>query len=214
MRPVPGAELRLVEDRTYDGYWFMNKTHLAFLEDDALLFLDTDTIVRGDLSRIWRDRDNAEVAGRMASSMKLPSWRNERWYSVLDEAGARRFFPYLNTGVVLFQKGAHRRLGHLWMEALRSFWQNNPFANRAHTEQQAFSIAAAQAGLTFSLLSRREHGYAWERDPANGSLVFHTGTPRFKRYALRIAPLALARASVTRRGRDLINADLNEHSLN
>lgn len=48
MEPVPGAEVRVVEDRSEDGFWMMNKTHLADVEDEAShdrLIRDEETAV-------------------------------------------------------------------------------------------------------------------------------------------------------------------------
>jgi hypothetical protein len=162
--------------------WMENKVHLSRVDSDRVLFIDTDTIVLKPLQHVFND-DGRDVAGRVATASQQSSWRSSAWDAVLHRYGAASFFPYLNTGLLYFQAGAHRRLTPLWLDITRDLLKEkaNPFGNPGQSNQQAFSLACGALSFSFKLLSPREHAYGWMGDDYHDAHVYHTGKQWIKR---------------------------------
>ncbi len=169
-----------------DGFWLLNKIHLCRAESNDVVYLDADTIVLKPLNVLLKDT-TGEVAGRLASAALKACWDEERWKTYLRQFGAEAFFPYLNTGVLVFRNGAHRRLAEPWLDITKAVRATDPYSySKKHAGQHAFAFACGALRLSYSLLSPMHHAYGWQREPYGDAVVFHTGGRSFFKYARRI----------------------------
>ncbi|MFO7713625.1 hypothetical protein [Desulfosarcina sp.] len=162
--------------------WMENKTHLSRVDGDQLLFIDTDTLVFKPLHLLFAT-DAEDIAGRVTTASEQPDWQPEVWKQYLRKYGAASFFPYLNTGLLYFSRGAHRRIAPLWLDITRDLLarQSNPFGNRGQSNQHAFSLACGAVGLSCKRLSANEHAYGWIDENYSDAYVYHTGKHFIKR---------------------------------
>lgn len=176
---LPEAEI-LVE-----GKFYVNKAYLCLSEADRTVFLDADTIVRRPIDSIWH-RSNADVIARLTARVFEPTWSASLWNDVQRKVGGTEGYPYFNSGCLVFQNGAHRKLEKTWPDLISSLGRGIPvFANALHekgtrlTEQLALSLAMGVHNLSYSLMSPNDHTYLWCGEDYANSIVLHTSGPRF-----------------------------------
>ena len=89
-----------------------------------------------------------------------PTWSASLWDDVQKKVGGTAGYPYFNSGCLVFQNGAHRKLEKTWPDLISSLGRGIPvFANALHekgtrlTEQLALSLAMGVHNLSYSLMS-------------------------------------------------------------
>ena len=167
--------------------WMENKTYLSAAEGDNVVFIDADTIVLKPLNLLCHSL-SADVSGRLTTSSQQFNWNSTLWEEYLRKYGAKEFFPYLNTGLLIFTNGSHRRLNPTWLDITRNIasLKPYPFGKVSKVNQIAFSLTCASLNLSYYLLSSSQHTYGWEQESFNESIVFHTGNKRFINYIFEI----------------------------
>ncbi|HEX2093320.1 MAG TPA: hypothetical protein VHG28_13010 [Longimicrobiaceae bacterium] len=166
-------------------YFLANKAYLSRTPADRVVFLDADTIVLRPLDHIWTGK-MADVIGRKAARYKSPAWDAEGWRARVSAVGGGDS-PYLNSGVVVFQNGSHRKLVDRWptlTEAEKAVGAA-PFGARM-AEQVAMSLSIAAERLSVETVEAWAHAYGWENETPERTIVFHTGTGEFFRQLTRL----------------------------
>lgn len=172
-------------DTLSHDFFLLNKTYLTRSPADRVVFLDADTLVIRSLDHLWVDSE-ADLLAREDPFYYREDWDEEGWKEQLQRVSAPPF-PYLNSGVLVFQHGSHRQLASRWPALTRQGRsQETPFHMPRLQEQVAFSLAAAEAELSLDIMDRTKHAYAWGQDPPSESVVYHTGT---RTYYPRIYPV-------------------------
>jgi hypothetical protein len=168
-----------------DGFWMLNKTHLAKSDADIIIFLDTDTIVLNPIDGIYSDSESDLIA-RKAPSVQTQYFYPEQWKNTLNHYGCGGY-PYLSSGFIIFQNNSHKRIRDKWIEVTKRLLEGEG-VNKVtrHANQQAFSISACIENLSLSLMKKYHHSYAMIGENYNGSVVHHLGTPNFYYYYLDI----------------------------
>lgn len=161
-----------------EDYFLANKAYLTRSLADRVVFLDADTIVLRPLDEIWTGRV-ADVIGRKAARYKNPAWDAEGWNARVSAVGGADT-PYLNSGVVVFQNGSHRKLVDRWPALTRAEKAIGaaPFGPRM-AEQVAMSLSVAAEGLSVETVDAWAHAYGWENEDPHRTVVFHTGGDGF-----------------------------------
>lgn len=168
-------------------FWMLNKIHLCDIQDPEILHIDIDTIILKPLNSIGLNVAG-DMVGRTTTAYEQPNWPEPAWKTYLAKFGAKTYFPYLNNGLVLFRNGAHQGLAKPWQEITRKLLAGSdfPLHSRTHSNQLAFSLAAGARGISYGLLSSKDHAYGWDNDPFEDVVVYHTGGTKFIDYALRV----------------------------
>ncbi len=150
-------------------FWMINKAHLCNIQDDDILFIDTDTIILKPLNMLGSNAIG-DIVGRTTSYYEHPKWPEQAWREYLSRFGATGFFPYLNSGLLLFRNGVHRQLAEPWKKITWALLvdSNFPFGARSHANQLAFSLAVGSLGLSYGLLTPTEHAYGRANEPSLG----------------------------------------------
>jgi hypothetical protein len=168
-----------------EGSFYVNKAYVCESESERTVFLDADTVVRRPIDLIW-SRSNADVIARLTARVFEPTWSKSLWDDVQTKVGGTPGYPYFNSGCVVFQNGAHRKLEKTWPDLISSLGRGMPvFANALHekgtrlTEQLALSLAMGVHNLPYSLMSPDDHTYLWCGEDYRNSIVLHTSGPRF-----------------------------------
>src|SRR5262249_28073697 len=73
----PRIEVREVAP-LFGRYFHGNKVRICELDAERVLFLDTDTLVRGPLASLWQ-KSSHDFRGRPAQANHSPRWRPEVW---------------------------------------------------------------------------------------------------------------------------------------
>lgn len=160
-----------------DGYFLSNKVYLCQREVERVIFLDADTMILKSLDILYKDVQ-ADFIARVAGQFENENWDHELWLKTLQCIHAKAT-PYFNSGLIIFQNGAHRRIGDLWLEFIR----RNLSGELMHldsprfAEQLALSLAVGAAGLSYHLLNKNEHVFGWRKEPYKNAVVFHTSGP-------------------------------------
>lgn len=168
-----------------EGKFYVNKAYLCFSEAERTVFLDADTVVLRPIDAIWR-RSQADVTARLTARVFEPTWSAALWNDVQRKVGGTEGYPYFNSGCLVFQNGAHRKLERTWPDLISSLGRGIPvFANALHetgtrlTEQLALSLAMGVHNLSYSLMTPNDHTYLWCGEDYRNSIVLHTSGPRF-----------------------------------
>lgn len=168
-----------------DGAFYVNKAYLCESEAERTVFLDADTVILRPIDPIWQ-RSDADVIARLTARVFEPTWSAALWNDVQRKVGGREGYPYFNSGCVVFQNGAHRKLEKTWPDLISSMGRGVPvYSNALHekgtrlTEQLALSLAMGVHNLSYSLMSPSEHTYLWCGEDYRNSVVLHTSGPRF-----------------------------------
>ena len=170
-----------------DDYFLINKTRIAALDADRLVFLDADTVVLRPLETLWEGR-SADVIARIATSYERPDFPEQLWHRALSLVEAPPT-PYFNTGVLVLQNGAQRKLRGVWQAACRTLREryepkrSYPGLGRRFAEQTSFSAAASRLELSHAGMDgNTEHATGWtfpvqEVDPDNPPVIYHANGP-------------------------------------
>lgn len=180
----PRIEIKLVPD-IGKGYWYLNKTHICNSDADRLIFLDTDTMILQPLDQVYEGQQ-ADMLSRAEPGTYRKTWKQDKWEALFTYLGAKPS-PYYTCGFMIFQNGAHRRMGDTWKTlAQRIIRGELPIKKTRFAEQQAFSLAIGVEGLTHASMEDRHHAYAMNGEPHANSVVYHLGTYDFYRYYIPI----------------------------
>lgn len=184
-----GPKVNVREVRpVFDRYVYGNKVLLCELpEEDRVVFLDTDTIVRAPLDEVWQG-DGADFLARPALACTLPEWREDIWRATFSAMRASRL-PMYNAGFLVFQRGAHRRIRAAWVEGIRAYLARRfalPFPDVRTPEQLALSLAVSRCGLEVGELTPRQHVFGWEKGADLTGALVHTGNSGFEGLAERL----------------------------
>lgn len=172
----------LVEEVTplAGSYFLINKTYVCQrpAEVDRVIFLDADTMVLKSLDALYENVSEDFIA-RVAGQVQNKVWNQKKWIEALKSVEADEATPYFNSGVIIFQNGAHRRVGQFWLD----FTQKNldgalmSLNSPRFAEQLSLSLAVGAAGVSYHLLDSTEHAYGWRNEPYQDAVVFHTSGP-------------------------------------
>ncbi len=170
-----------------DDYFLINKTRIADLEADRLVFLDADTVVLDPVNSLWEGR-SADVIARIATSYERPDFPESLWRKALSLVEAPPT-PYFNTGVFVLQNGVHRELRGVWRAACRTLrdryepTRSYPAVGRRFAEQVSFSAAVSRLELSHTRMDgNTEHATGWTFpvrtvDPDDPPVIYHANGP-------------------------------------
>ena len=146
-------------------FFLANKTQITSIDADRLVFLDADTAVLRPLEYVWQNC-NSDVIARVDEAYEREDFPTQLWKDASSLADAPAG-PYLNSGFIVFQNGAHQQIGGMWRKMCGTFRDKYepehqfPGLTRRFAEQMAFGASVFQAGLSYKLMSPKEHAYAW-----------------------------------------------------
>lgn len=170
-----------------DDFFLLNKTYLTQSPAERVIYLDADTLVVQSLDAFWKDSD-ADILAREDPIYYLEQFDGSAWKGRLGNVGGH-YIPYLNSGVVVFQHGVHRKISKLWPDLTRKERDHaKPLHGPRYAEQIALSLSIAASGLSVEVVGKDKHGYAWGGDPVPETIVYHTGARGF--YPRIYAPIA------------------------
>jgi hypothetical protein len=172
--PLPNEVDQLVICDTPEGSGaFRNrfmKTKIRTLSDSALLYLDNDTFVQGDLSNLFAlDVDIAAAANNSMDTFKEQRFSDD--HRILTRLGWQtRSDVYVNSGVMFFNdtSGAWR-ISNVWhtkyLESVKETgaFRDQPSLNTALTEVASFAI----------LPHRYNAQFRWRPDSVVDAVVLH-----------------------------------------
>lgn len=180
------VEVRDVEP-VDDDYFLINKTRLADLDANRLVFLDADTVVLAPLNSLWEGR-SADVIARIATSYERSDFPESLWRRALSLVEAPPT-PYFNTGVLVLQNGVQRELRGAWRAACRTLWAryepttSYPALGRRFAEQMSFSAAVSRLELSHHEMDgNAEHATGWsfpvqDVEPDDPPVIYHANGP-------------------------------------
>jgi hypothetical protein len=172
--------------RLFGGYFLGNKAYCCDVDSERLLFLDADTLVLGPLERLWSGWSH-DFRARPANAGFGPRWAHEVWTETFRGLGTLPI-PMFNSGVLLFQNGAHQRVAELWRLRMQDYLDarlQQPLAIDHHlSEQCALALAVSEARLSIAIMGPSEHTFGWLGEPLSSSVVLHTSAEHdhFDRY--------------------------------
>jgi|GEM_PF-1774702 len=181
-----------------ENYFFINKTHVCNRDAERLIFLDADTIIMKPIDSIYKNINSDLLARPVMGypnsiwerSLVLEKWDLQKWVELLGMVGANPGTPYFNSGFFICQNGSHQKLSKIWLELYQRLLVGDPMAlfKAKWSEQAAFSLAVGVAGLSYHLLDRTAHCYAFSREKElfKDAIVYHTGGRFFWNHAARI----------------------------
>ncbi|WLD12417.1 hypothetical protein [Planctellipticum variicoloris] len=147
------------------------KTRLRNVVDGAFLFLDSDTLVRGDLTPVFEMQ--CDIAGTRNHS--LQTFREQIWEAdlkVLDELAWRtRDTIYVNGGVLLYQDTvvAHE-FGKMWHD----LWLESSRRSGGYRDQPALNAAILRSGVDLAVLDDKYNAQIRRNLAAGrGAVVWH-----------------------------------------
>lgn len=149
-----------------------NKTYVCNSPAKRVIFLDADTLVFNPLHQIWEHK-NDDIIARCASRCNNETWDQRYWNEVLGRVGANPSTPYFNSGFVVFQNNAHKRIENVWKEFMLCGKNKGIYdPERIHgknrfAEQISLSLAVGVLRLSYSFMSKAEHAYSWEEENLN-----------------------------------------------
>jgi len=177
-----------------EGRFLFNKTYLCDSTAERVIYLDADTLVREPIDSVWHGRDS-DVIARTASYYHKPAWDHARWFETLRSIGGNDQSPYFNSGFLVFQNKAHRRLLEAWPAMIQRLAKGEPTCpDRLHkggtrfAEQLALSLSISAERLSFHEMMSREHAFGWKGDRYEDSIVYHTGSGDFLKAVAAVAP--------------------------
>lgn len=157
-------EVREVPDIN-PNFFLANKTQITSIDADRLVFLDADTAVLRPLEHVWKNCDS-DIIARVDEAYEREDFPNRLWNDALALVGAPAG-PYLNSGFIVFQNRAHKKIGDTWKKVCSTFRKQYepdrqyPGLTSRFAEQMAFGASVAKTGLSHRLMSPEEHAYAW-----------------------------------------------------
>ncbi|NIT60073.1 MAG: hypothetical protein GWN00_28800 [Aliifodinibius sp.] len=172
----------LVEEVTplAEGYFLINKAYACQRPDkvDRVVFLDADTMVLKPLDTLYKNVSEDFIA-RVAGQFQNKEWNQKKWTEALRIVNGDDTAPYFNSGVIIFQNGTHRRVGHSWLDFTRRNLDGGlmKLRSKRFAEQLSLSLAVGAAGLSYHMLDRTGHAYGWRNEPYRDAVVFHTSGP-------------------------------------
>jgi len=162
---------------------------------ENLIYLDSDTFLVRDVSLLFSYARKSEIAARLSWTYQSSQWAQnyaEVWRQNLITAGAD-YVPVFNSGVIVFQKYSHVRMYESWRKILSMFHGGellSVYGGPRLFEQLAFSIATSKNYLSYILLDRNAHSYAWNHELSSETIVFHTTSKWYDQYKPLVARLS------------------------
>lgn len=146
------------------------KTRVCEVEDDEVVFLDSDTLVLGD---IWPMLEGGfDVKARPSTYQPGP----EDWRSSFDGTGYQPLNWMPNTGFLVFKNGVHRDIKNGWRELLAH--HNRPTFRGMRLDDQWALAGVLGEGFDIVRMNRCEHTIEWDETPPGDGVVYHLDTDK------------------------------------
>jgi hypothetical protein len=145
-----------------------DKFHALFVDSPNVIFLDSDTIINGDISRHLEG--DYEVSGRIA-----PNFNNLNmnvWNLMFFELG-KTPIPMINTGYLIFQDHTHNKIADKVVEYMYADLPR-PDPNSNQKDQYALSLAVSDKKIKW--MNQTIHSFIWKNE-FKGDVV-HGSVPR------------------------------------
>lgn len=142
------------------------KTHISSIRDDTVVFLDCDTLVFRDITKVI-EGDFEFKARPGTSPVRQPEWKQ-----LFDRFGEQYLNWMPNAGFLVFKNSLHRKIGDKWREYIQTDLEYQHGATN-HKEQYALALAVGDSN--YIQMSTTEHVMLWNNEfPPNG-IVYHAG---------------------------------------
>jgi hypothetical protein len=183
-------------------YFLNNKTYLVNQDGSEVVYLDSDTIVLGDIGKISKSyRQN--IIARVDSCPRTWNYVREmnsgsikKWKSILDENQIRS--KMYNSGFVIFKNNSNKKISESWKrlaEKDREIWESEKEKlkmERRITDQMTFSFSVENKFEEVGEMKSFHHVYGWNKGPKKipkNTVVYHTGSRggRHLKYASAVA---------------------------
>lgn len=131
------------------------KIHLCDIDSPNVIFLDADTIVRKDVTKLTKG--DFDFSARMAPANK--DFNQKLWRSMFKEIG-KEPIPMPNAGFMIFKNYCHQRIRKEWL-----LYMNNPLLPNPHPEsnlKEQYALALAISGNKIEWMTVKEHRYSFE----------------------------------------------------
>ncbi|NNC87298.1 MAG: methyltransferase domain-containing protein [Akkermansiaceae bacterium] len=178
------AEDRRISVRPFDSliadYPFADKAQICNLRSERVVFLDTDTFLLRPLDRIWRRSDRPFMA-RPAAIYGRVLWNAEIWAALRDRFGSTDV-PMFNSGFVIFQQYAHRKIAEDWIEIMRLFRAGElemPNDDSRCPDQWGLALAIGKNSVPYEEMNPSEHAFGFKEEDPEGAVVYHSGHDRY-----------------------------------
>jgi len=142
---------------------FGEKFQALFLDVPNIIVLDSDTIIRKDLSELIND--NYEFSGRIAPGFL--DMDIEIWNSMFVER-EKIPIPMLNTGFMIFRDYFHNKIAD---EVLGYMDSNLPSPHPKSYFKDQYAISLAVSGSKIKWMNRAVHSFLWNSE--FGGYVLH-----------------------------------------
>ena len=167
------AEIRVVSCEETPGGWRNRfvKTQVRSLVSGSLLYLDADTLVRGDLADLFRM--DTMVAGipnhnGIGIASEIPASERE----ILAKNGWAQDLPVYANGGVLFMADCPQT--HTFCALWHKRWQESSQTTKSHYDQPALNQALRESGVAFSWLDHRYNAQVHARPKtAEHAVIWH-----------------------------------------
>lgn len=164
-------DLRLVETKTkaFDAFGekrhYGEKTRVCEICDDTVVFLDCDTFILDDITKLLRG--NFEFKARPGTSkVQQPEWQ---------ELFKKYNQPYLdwmpNAGFLIFKNGIHHHIQNDWIRFISEDLGYQHAVN--HKEQYALALSIGKYDV--QKMNVKEHVMVWNGEFPHDGVVYHTG---------------------------------------
>jgi hypothetical protein len=160
-----------------EDYWMLNKTYVSEVNCDEVCFIDSDVIIKKDISKT--SNSGSDITARRSTAYTLDTYEEKLWEEFLRKKGAKKKVPILNAGFLWLRNGIHREIGEEWELVMRDAWERGFFGNGYHADQWSLPVVLGRRGATYSLLGPEDHALAWEGDPLEEATLYHTGASNF-----------------------------------
>jgi len=161
----------------FGPYFYGNKLYLCDTPAQRVIFLDADTLVLRPIGALWQDRPHDFLA-RRGTAMATSNWNRAVWRNLFFSSGTTEL-PMFNAGVLVFQRGAHRRIKHCWSNLLTRFLTGAlpmPNPDKRMYEQWALAMALSQKQISFEELGLEDHAFGWQNESPHKTTIFHSGS--------------------------------------
>lgn len=145
-----------------------DKFHAFYVDSPNMIFLDSDTIIRGDLSSHLGE--NYEFSGRIA-----PNFWNldvEVWNKMFTDLG-KKPIPMINTGYMVFQNYTHNKIAD---EVIDYMYSDLPRPDRYSNQKDQYALSLAVSDKDIYWMDNSMHSFLW-RNEFKG-MVLHGSVPK------------------------------------
>jgi hypothetical protein len=131
------------------------KIHICDIDSPNVIFLDADTTVRKDITKLTKG--DFDFSARMAPANK--DFNQMLWTSMFKEIG-KEPIPMPNAGFMIFKNYCHQRIRKEWL-----LYMNDPLLPNPHPEsnlKEQYALALAISGNKIKWMTAKEHRYSFE----------------------------------------------------